>query len=124
MIDNRKNPNSEDRKIGFEWYVLRGGLIDSTRDFCRERNDKYFHYKEIMDLANEDWEGKHPRTTEKTIFKYAGGYCNAGDIDQTCHHTFMPTSIALVPKYVLYRNIEKGYLKLNEAQMRVLDLIP
>lgn len=121
MEDKRKNPNRGYKWV--EWYVYRGGVTDTTREFCRKRNGEYFHFKEIMDFAKEDWEGKHPKTTERTIFKYSGGFCNVGDIDETCHHVFMPTSISAVPKDAIRRNIAKGYLKLKEAEMRILDLI-
>ena len=123
MADNRINPTKEGKELGTQFYVFVGVDIMSTRSFCKERNGKYFHFKEIMDWASEDWEGKHPKTNEKTIFKYVGGYCMKGDRNERCTHMLMPVSQFVVPKDVLIRNIEKGYFQPSIKAKELLGLI-
>ena len=122
MEDNRENPEPIEKSLGQEFYMFTGGLIDGTRKFCREKDGKYFHFKEIMDWAKEDWEGKHPETNEENIFKYVGGFCAAGDINEQCTHALVPMSLILVPRDVLERNIKKGYYKPSQFDIGELRL--
>lgn len=122
MEDKRINPNKYGRDLGIEFYFYSGSCIATTRDFCLEHANKYFHYKEIMDWAIEDWEGKHLKTNEKTIFKYVGGYCKKGDKNETCKHVLMPASQFSVPKDVLKRNMDKGYFMPNAHAIKLLEL--
>ena len=122
MEENRTNPDKYGRELRIEFYCYSGSCIATTRDFCLERANKYFHYKEIMDWAIEDWEGKHLKTNEKTIFKYVGGYCKQGDKNEKCQHTLMPVSQFSVPKDVLRRNMDKGYFIPSEHAIKLLEL--
>lgn len=106
--DIRRNP-ADKEGIGWEFYLYTGGNTRHTSPFCKEKNGRFFHYKEIMDWAKEDWEGKHPDTTEASIFHLVGGYCNKGDFVENCSHSLMPVSAAVVPHNVLKRNMAKGY---------------
>lgn len=89
--------------IGAEWYVYRGGKIKTTRDFCLERNGKYFHKKEIEKWGKEDWEGRIAGTDSSSIFVFRGGW--------NCRHTLVAVSISRVPKEVIDRNIASGNYK-------------
>jgi len=104
------NPDPNER-LGLQFYRFLGGNMNHTRPFCKEKNGKYFHYREIMEWANEDWEGKHPDTDSTTIFQYVGGFCSEGDKDEKCHHMLMPTSTFAVPKEDILRAYNTGYYK-------------
>jgi len=122
MEDNRKNPDPIGRELDVEFYRFSGGSIADTRNFCRERDSKIFHYKEVMDWTQEDWDGKHLDANEETIFKYVGGSCAAGDRNEKCLHTLMPVSVVIVPKEVLYRSIRKGYYRTTQFEIEELKL--
>jgi len=93
--------------LGLEWYLYAGGLIKPTgktksgnpiggsREFCAKRNGKFFHRSEVESWAKEDWNGKMPDTTEKTIFLTRGGY--------NCQHSLLPVSESVVPKETVKR---------------------
>lgn len=104
---------SED--IGVEFYVYRGGLVEDSREFCKTRNGKYYHRKEVEAWGNlKRWDGKIPDTDSKTIWVYAGGY--------RCNHAILPTSEAVVPKDVLERNIASGNYNPDEETRKALGL--
>lgn len=89
--------------LDFEFYKYSTGEIKTTRSFCREREGKYFHRKEIESWANESWAGKASGTNETTIFIYRGGY--------NCRHQFIPVPTSSVPKSVINKAIQKGWYK-------------
>lgn len=91
--------------LGLEFYLYSGGLIDTSRPWCKERAGKYFHHKEIEAWADESWAGKRPDTTQSSIFIYAGGY--------SCLHQILPVSEVMVPPEVVQRAVEAGYIKRN-----------
>lgn len=114
-VADRGYTNNISLDLGIEWYVYRGGLVEDSRDFCIERNDKYFHREEVKAWGKlGNWDGKIPSTDEKTIFIYAGGY--------RCNHNILPTSIALVPKEVLLRNIDNGNFSPTEKERKILGI--
>lgn len=76
--------------LGLVWYRYVGGIIDTTRDFCRERNGGYFHKLEIESWASLDWAGKNRLTTESSIFTLLGGY--------NCNHQAIPVHELAVPQ--------------------------
>lgn len=76
--------------LGLEWYLYTGGLIDTTRPFCKSRNGKYFHKTEVESWASLTWNGKMPNTDSSTIFLTRGGY--------NCQHSLLPVSESVVPK--------------------------
>jgi hypothetical protein len=76
-------------RLGMKWFKYQGGLIDTTRSFCRARNGHYFHQKEIESWASLEWDGKNPSTTSATIFLWKGGY--------NCRHFLIPVVYAVVP---------------------------
>ena len=86
--------------LNIEWYRYSDGLVQDSRDYCKERAGEYFHKKEIEDSSHERWAGKSKGTTESTIFIYAGGY--------NCKHHYSPVPIDVVPDSVIRRNISNG----------------
>lgn len=87
--------------LGLEFYKVVGGTVENSRDFCIERNGKYFHKREIQDWATLVWAGKRRGTTASSIFIYRGGY--------RCGHSYVPVHVSVVPKAVIKRAINKGY---------------
>lgn len=88
--------------VGADFFLYQGRPIDTTRPFCRDRANKYYHRREIAGWADEDWNGKMAGTTSTTIFQYLGGY--------NCRHVLVPVRQDLVPAADLQRMREKGYI--------------
>ena len=97
-------------ELGAEWFVYSGKSRDTSRCFCVERSNKFYHKKEVeawgrmQDLgecrSGNGWAGMRKGTNENTIFSFAGGY--------NCDHTLMAVSQSIVPKDVISRNKKKG----------------
>jgi len=82
--------------LGLEYYQYVGGVMDSSRPFCVERHEGFFHQKEVEQWAALEWQGKARGTTESSIFIFAGGY--------NCGHQILAVSDFIVPKEVIERN--------------------
>lgn len=113
-ISDRTYNKQVSTELDIQFYRYTGGLINDSRSFCKTRNGKYYHYKEIESWANENWSGKFRSTTEGSIFVYLGGY--------NCRHAIIPSPLSLVPKDDLKRNLNNGNLKLTDKQKEVLGL--
>jgi len=87
-------------KVGLQFVVYSGGIMDDSREFCVERAGNYYHKDEVSAWANLDWQGKRRGTTESTIFIYAGGY--------RCLHQIIYVSELVVPDEVVRRAKTKG----------------
>jgi hypothetical protein len=81
--------NEVARQTGMEWYLYTGGLMDTTRPFCKARVGKFFHKSEVQSWAAQDWAGKIPGTDANNIFITRGGY--------NCQHALLPVSEFAVP---------------------------
>lgn len=101
-VSDRSYTAAVNEAIGAEWYVYRGGEIETTRPFCEARNGKYFHRKEVESWASLEWDGKIAETDRKTIFNYAGGW--------NCRHSLIAVTERRVPEDVKQRAREKGYI--------------
>lgn len=92
--------------IGFQlsWIRYVGGLRETSRDFCIERNGKYFHVAEVKLWPRQfgPWDGMLPNTNKFTIFTNAGGY--------NCFHTFEYVAASKVPQSVKDRARRKGFV--------------
>lgn len=89
-LSDRAVTNAVAEQIGAEWFFYVGGLLDTTRNFCKARNGKYYRKSEVESWgALGDWQGKMAGTNEKTIFVTAGGY--------NCQHSILPVSESVVP---------------------------
>ncbi len=93
--------------LGLKWYKYQGGRKTSSRCFCLERVDKYFHVSEVEHWGETPslWNscktklhkggGMIAGTNKTTIFTYRGGW--------QCNHQIMPVSEKIVPKKDLDR---------------------
>ena len=55
----RIGSNEVRKRIGLVFAVYEGGEIETTREFCQERNRKVFHESEIQGWSELEWEGKN-----------------------------------------------------------------
>jgi hypothetical protein len=92
------NAVASELELQFGQYV--GGLVKDSRKFCVARAGKFYHVKEVMSWASEEWQGKYRRTTESNILDWLGGY--------NCMHVFAYRSEVNVPDSVIERNIANG----------------
>lgn len=83
--------NAVAEQLGMEWYLYTGGLMDTTRPFCKARVGKFYHKTEVMawPVTAGDWAGRMAGTTPQTIFVTRGGY--------NCQHALLPVSEFAVP---------------------------
>jgi len=113
-IADRSYTSAVSDEIGAEWFKYSGDTIESTRQFCEVRHNKFYYYKEIEGWADGNWDGKIPGTNDKTIFSTAGGY--------NCRHSIIPVSIFAVPKKDIERNIDNGNFKPSERLKKQLGI--
>jgi len=83
------------KELGLVWYRYIGGVIQTTREFCEERDGEYYHEDEIAEWADEDWDGKIDGTNAENIFSYCGGW--------NCRHSVIPVHESMVPEEDLKR---------------------
>lgn len=100
---SRSYQESMTADLKLDFYSYSGGLMDTSRDFCIERAGNYYHRKEIESWASQNWQGKYRGTTSSSIFTYCGGY--------SCTHSLIPVHRSIVPKEVIQRAKEAGYIK-------------
>lgn len=98
----RAYQNSVTVDLKLEWFRYVGGLIDTSRPFCRDRNGGFFIQKEVESWASLEWAGKNNLTTESSIFVFCGGY--------NCNHQLIPVSEAIVPAEDIARAKELGFI--------------
>lgn len=82
-------------ELGINWFRYEGGIVKNTRDFCKERDGKFWHIDEIRSWASDDWQGKNPKTTPDNITVLRGGF--------NCLHAFIPADVAQVPAMAIER---------------------
>jgi hypothetical protein len=92
---DRAMQESVSQNSGLDWYYYSGSRDDTSREFCVQRVDKYYHRKEIEKWASLSWAGKHRGTTKSSIYIYLGGY--------RCRHKLIAVSESVVPKSVISR---------------------
>lgn len=120
---DRAYTNAIADELESEWFLYSGGELPTSRCFCIERTEKYFHYKEIEAFGRGEnlgecksgdlWAGAVPSTNEKTIFIYAGGF--------NCQHSILPVSVFSVPKDVIQRNIDNGNYEPSERELELVN---
>lgn len=97
---DRAYTNAIAEDLGSEWFYYAGGLLPTSRKFCIERDNQYYHYLEVESWASKDWQGKMENTTAQNIYENLGGY--------NCNHALIPVSIDQVPQNVIVRNKRNG----------------
>jgi hypothetical protein len=100
---------ADDLGMMFRQYV--GGLMDTSRCFCKQRNRHFYHIREIEAWGNGvdigqcatkgGWAGRMPDTNAETIKINLGGY--------NCQHSILPVSVFSIPKEDYLRAVNKGY---------------
>lgn len=114
-VADRTYTNAVATELDIEFYQYFGGIIRDSREFCKVRHGKFYHYKEIEAWGElGDWAGKMPNTNSQTIFILAGGF--------NCRHSILPRSIFSVPRDVIKRNIANGNFKPTDKQKKALNL--
>ena len=101
-IYERTATNAAATTVGAEFFLYQGRPIDTTRDFCRAREGKVWHKREIESWGSLTWNGQIPGTNSTTIFSVLGGY--------NCRHVLVPVARRDVPKADLERMRSKGYI--------------
>jgi hypothetical protein len=89
-LNDRAITNEVAKQIKAEWFLYTGGLLKTTRPFCKSRNGNFYRRSEVESWGElGDWAGRMEGTNEKTIFVTAGGY--------NCQHSILPVSESVVP---------------------------
>lgn len=113
-VSDRNYSRSIAKENGAVWYRYLGGTIADTRDFCSQRDGNYYHENEVMEWADDDWQGKISGTNSSNIFSNLGGY--------NCKHSLVAVSVFAVPSDVIQRNIENGNFEPTENEAKILGL--
>lgn len=113
-LSDRAYTSAVSENIGAEWFLYAGNTIKTSREFCVERHNHYYYYKEIESWASEDWDGKIATTNAQTIFTTAGGW--------NCRHSIIPVSIFIVPKTVIEKAISDGWFTPTDFEKEELGL--
>jgi hypothetical protein len=101
-VYERTATNVASEQVGAVFFLYQGRPIKTTRPFCRERANNYYHKQEIASWASEDWQGKTEGTNSTTIFSYLGGY--------NCRHVLVPVRQSEVAAQDLQRMRDKGLI--------------
>lgn len=102
-------------ELDVDWFLYLGDVIATTRRFCEDRHNKYYHRKEIEAWGKiDEWAGRIPETDSSTIFTYRGGY--------NCRHAIIPQSVFAVPMEVIQRNIASGNFTPTKKEAELLGL--
>ena len=96
-LSDRAYSTSIGKELGVEWWKYAGGLIQDRREFCVDKNGKFYHTSEIelWPTTEGDWAGRMPNTNSSTIFEKVGGF--------KCNHSLVFVSEAIVPQADLDR---------------------
>lgn len=89
------------KDLNWKWFRYVGGEIDTTRDFCDERNGNYYHRNSIAEWGDEEWNGQIQGTNSENIFVFLGGW--------NCRHSLIPVTIRRVPQSVVDDARSKGW---------------
>jgi predicted transcriptional regulator len=99
-------------QVGAEFFFYQGRPLKTTRDFCREREGRYWHREEIKQwgrdaAAGNVWDGVVEGTNEQTIFLHLGGWYGARN---SCRHVLIVVPRIGVPEEDLARMRAKGLI--------------
>jgi hypothetical protein len=113
-VADRSYSAAVNEELDIQWYEYLGGEIDTTRPFCRNREDGIYHKKEIEawgdgknsaginDIRDGTWAGRIDGTDSKSIFTFVGGW--------NCRHYLVPVPDNKVPDTVKARARAEGYI--------------
>lgn len=116
---NAQYNQSVSEELGLVFYKYTGTEKDTTREFCRERKNKFFHIEEIKSWGEGEkccglswpskkegrayWPGMRKGTNKSNVMAFRGGYL--------CMHQLIAVSEGIVPKDVIDRARDAGYLE-------------
>jgi hypothetical protein len=86
------------KNSGLVWFRYIGGVIETSRDFCVERNGNYYHTTEIEEWPDTEWDGMIEGTNSQNIFYYCGGW--------NCRHEFIPVLTSMVSEEDMNRYLK------------------
>jgi hypothetical protein len=100
-------------QVGAEFFFYQGRPLKTTREFCRDREGRYWHREEIKQwgrdaAAGNGWDGVVEGTNEQTIFLHLGGWYGARN---SCRHVLIPVPRIGVPEEDLARMRQKGFIE-------------
>jgi hypothetical protein len=100
-------------QVGAEFFLYQGRPIKTTREFCAEREGKYWHREEIKEwgrqaAAGNGWDGMVEGTNEQTIFIHLGGWYGPRN---SCRHVLVPVPRVRVAAEDLDRMRKKGLVE-------------
>lgn len=100
------------QSVGAEFFLYQGRSIRTTRDFCAEREGRYWHIEEIRQWGRDaaggnGWPGVVEGTDENTIFIHLGGWYGGRN---SCRHVLIPVTRDRVPVEDLDRMRSKGLI--------------
>jgi hypothetical protein len=100
-------------EVGAEFFLYQGRPIKTTREFCAEREGRYWHREEIKEwgrdaAAGNEWPGMVEGTNEQTIFLHLGGWYGSRN---SCRHVLLPVPRIGVPQEDLDRMRERGFIE-------------
>jgi hypothetical protein len=113
-VADRSYSAAVNEELDIQWYEYLGGEIDTTRPFCRNREDGIYHKKEIEawgdgknsaginDIRDGTWAGRIEGTDSRSIFTFVGGW--------NCRHYLVPVPDNKVPDTVKARARAEGYI--------------
>jgi hypothetical protein len=113
-VADRSYSAAVNEELDIQWYEYLGGEIDTTRPFCRNREDGIYHKKEIEawgdgknsaginDIKDGTWAGRIEGTDSRSIFTFVGGW--------NCRHYLVPVPDNKVPDTVKARARAEGYI--------------
>ncbi len=70
----RAAANEIRKDLGMKYAMYQGGLIETSRQFCKERNNKLFSEEEILSWQFLNWDGK-PSTGYNPLYDCGGYNC-------------------------------------------------
>lgn len=74
---DRRAQSGYAEKLGLDYALYSGTIMEATRDFCEKRNQNVYTREEVAKWDNLQWQGKIPNVS---IFVQVGGY--------NCRHHF------------------------------------
>lgn len=113
-IADRAYSSTASEDLGLVFFQYLGGVIKNTREFCEERNEKFFHLKEANEWVDLEWRGKFRVQTEENMLQWLGGY--------RCQHVPVFRSLSSVPRIDIERNIANGNFTPSKAEKALLNL--
>ena len=98
--------------VGAEFFLYQGRPIKTTREFCAEREGRYWHIEEIRQwgrnaAGGNGWPGVVDGTNAQTIFIHLGGWYGGRN---SCRHVLIPVTIDRVPEDDRERMRAKGLI--------------